>query len=187
MEIYLIRHPRVDIDSGLCYGQSDIGLSENFITEAQHYHQNLPTDFDIIFSSPLKRCLQLAKKLDRGEIKTDARLMEINFGSWELKNWNDIPQKEIENWSKDFINYKPGGGENLKEFHRRVLEFIAELNQTKAEKVLIVSHAGVIRCFWQYILDIPLENIMKIPIDYGEIFRIELHDKVTYQRILQKK
>ena len=34
MEIYLIRHPVVNIDPGICYGQTDVGVSDDSLGAA---------------------------------------------------------------------------------------------------------------------------------------------------------
>jgi alpha-ribazole phosphatase len=59
VDIYLIRHTQTDTPKGLCYGQSDVPLLENFFDDARDVLTKLPT-CDIIFSSPLSRCTRLA-------------------------------------------------------------------------------------------------------------------------------
>ena len=51
---------------------------------------------------------------------------------------------------------------------------INELRTSKSEKVLIITHSGVIRCIWAYLLEIPLKNIFKIPVGFHEHFKINL-------------
>lgn len=33
MKLYLVRHTRVDVPSGICYGQTDVPLADSFETE----------------------------------------------------------------------------------------------------------------------------------------------------------
>ncbi|NJL77227.1 MAG: hypothetical protein HC892_21620 [Saprospiraceae bacterium] len=54
-------------------------------------------------------------------------------------------------------------------------------------KVLIITHAGVIRCLWAYLLDIPLQNIFKIPVGYNEIFVCKLGKERMYDSIKMAK
>lgn len=49
-----------------------------------------------------------------------------------------------------------------------------ELRNAQYEKVLIVAHGGIIRLMWCYLLQIPIKNAFKIPVNYGEIFQFNL-------------
>lgn len=182
MELYIIRHSPVELEKGICYGQSDIDVNELFDEYVKLYQQKLPKEFDLTYSSPLKRCKKLAEKLSRGEIKLDARLMEMNFGDWELKSWNAIPFEESNHWMENFDITAPPNGESMTQLFQRIAAFYNELKMAKADKVLIVTHAGSIRCFWALLLDIPLKNCFKIPIDFGEVLVIN----TTYDSIIQK-
>lgn len=174
MEIHLIRHTAVDNPENLCYGFAEIPLRENYLQDFQNI--NLDNDFDLVVSSPLQRCCLLADYFNFG-YKTDERLREMNFGNWELKKWTAIPEEEIAPWYKDFVNVKTAGGENLLEMQTRVLSFWNELVQKKeTNKVLIVTHAGVIRLILQAILQFPLENMFNIQIDYGKKIILEVNE-----------
>lgn len=100
--------------------------------------------------------------------------MEINFGKWEGKKWNDINQEELQKWMEDFVNIPAPEGENLSELYLRVSGFMDILRSKDFRKVLLITHAGVIRCLWAYLLEIPLFNIFKIPVAYGEVFAFSL-------------
>ena len=86
MDVYCIRHTSVDIKEGICYGQSDIKLKNTYITEKNEVQKKLNAlEFDIILSSPLYRCRKLSMDIfPSNEIIFDSRLMEINFGNWEI-------------------------------------------------------------------------------------------------------
>ncbi|AZB01929.1 alpha-ribazole phosphatase [Chryseobacterium joostei] len=166
MEIHLIRHTAVENPENLCYGFAEMPLRSNYSEDFKHL--NLDKDFDLLISSPARRCCLLADYF-KFDYATDDRLREMNFGNWELKKWTEIPEEEINPWYKDFINIKASGGENLLEMQTRVLSFWNELLVEKdADKVLIIAHAGVIRLILQNILQFPLENMFSIQIDYGK-------------------
>lgn len=174
MEIHLIRHTTVELEKGICYGQSDVGLAATFFAESTQIQSKLDGEYDCVFSSSLIRCTQLAEQLNLGKIQTDDRLKEINFGKWELKAWNAIDQKEIALWHDSIVGYKLHGGESLFDLQQRVHAFINDLKNNDYKKVLIVSHAGVLRLFYQYILDFPLQNTMKYPIQFGQVHKMHL-------------
>jgi alpha-ribazole phosphatase len=139
---------------------------------------DIDKDYDVIISSPSQRCRLLADyfKLD---YQTDERLREMNFGNWEMKKWTDIPEEEIKPWYKDFINVKAAGGENLVEMQARVFSFWNELIQKNdINKILIITHAGVIRLVLQTVLQFPLENMFNIQIDYGKKIIINVNEGI---------
>lgn len=166
MEIHLIRHTAVENPENLCYGFAEMLLRKNYLQDFNEVQ--VSKDYDFIVSSPSQRCSLLADYF-KFDYKTDERLREMNFGNWELKKWTEIPEEQINPWYKDFIRVKASGGENLLEMQTRVLSFWNELIQKKdADKVLIITHAGVIRLILQAVLQFPLENMFNIQIDYGK-------------------
>ena len=187
MEIHVIRHTQVAISKDTCYGQSEVPLANSFADEVQYFKENLPKDFTIVYHSPLSRCALLADALGFRENIAETNLMEMNFGEWEGKKWDDINQDELNIWMQDFVFQKPPNGENLAEMFARISHFLNLLRTKEYDKVLIVTHAGVIRCIWAYLLAIPLENIFKIPVDYQEIFTFNLSKKANFDSIKRKK
>ena len=97
MEVILIRHTSVDVPPGVCYGQTDVPLKPTFEQEAAITQENLKNylPFDHVYTSPLTRCVRLASYCGYPDAERDKRIMEINFGSWEMKpfdrNDDEIP------------------------------------------------------------------------------------------------
>lgn len=187
MEVYVIRHTPVATGKDTCYGQTDVPLADTFSEDAEHFKKKLPTDFDAVYCSPLQRCKDLVTTLNFNNISFDNALMEMNFGDWENKKWNDIDQDELNIWMTDFVKVKTPGGENLIELFDRVKSFVDNLKLQPFKKVLLITHAGVIRCIWAYLLEIPLQNIFKIPVGHNEIFICKLTDKIITDSIRQTK
>ncbi|WP_406683132.1 alpha-ribazole phosphatase [Seonamhaeicola sp. MEBiC1930] len=177
MEIYLVRHTTPKIEKGICYGQADLDLTHTWKTEFKEVKTKLPSSNDIkIISSPLRRCALLAQNLGK-DLTLDDRLKELNFGDWELKEWNFIPEKEINPWMKDFVNVQTPNGESYTQLASRVFSLAEEVIASKEfKKVIIVSHAGPIRAILAKILNIPLKNSFKIKIEYGDVFFITKED-----------
>lgn len=183
MEVYIIRHTPVAVGKDTCYGQSNVTLADTFLQDVTQFKDQLPKDFDVVFCSPLDRCKALTLQLEFENIQYCDALMEMNFGDWENKNWNDINQDELNNWMSDFVNIKIPNGENLIELFERVKQFLDNLRLQNHKKVLLVTHAGVIRCIWAYLLEIPLQNIFKIPCDHGQIITVNLATDNKYDSI----
>jgi alpha-ribazole phosphatase len=178
MEIYLVRHTETTCEKGICYGQSDVDLAEPFDTIFEGIVSQLPQEA-IIFSSPLKRCMLLAKYI-QNQIKTisyqeDERLMEMNFGDWELKNWNDINPQQLNPWMEDFVNIQVSNGESFVELHERVGDFLSkDLPKEITAPIIIVAHAGVIRSILCHQSSLPLKDAFQNKVSFGEVIKITL-------------
>lgn len=146
MRLHLIRHPKPNIETGICYGQLDISAKIE-MAEVARLQAELPPGLPV-YSSPLRRCRQLAEQLHPQPI-LDARLAEMNFGDWEGRPWDAISRHELDAWAGDIAGYAPPGGESPAALQARALDFVAGLTVPEA---VVVTHAGVIRTLlahWQ--------------------------------------
>ena len=187
MEIYLIRHTKPDCYTGICYGQADIEISgtEEELNSIKNKLTN--TKKAIYYTSPLKRCLKLAEYLGNSKFISDRRIMEINFGDWELKKWTLIEDQEIfQNWRNNFVEVSCPNGESFLDLYQRSIEFFEEIIKKDHQEVAIVTHAGVIRCILSYILEIPLKKVPNLQIDYGGVSKIKILDYVTKVEYINK-
>ena len=173
MEIYLIRHTTPDIAKEICYGQSDIGLVGSFPEESQRILQELPASVDKVFTSPLKRCVQLAQLISGSGLEQIWQLQEMDFGDWELKPWSDIPRAELDPWMADFVNHQVPKGESMRLLADRVIAWYSKIKSSKLEKIAIVTHAGPIRIILSEVNQTPFEEAFeRYPVSYGEVIRI---------------
>lgn len=148
MRLYLVRHPPPEIASGICYGSSDLAVSRDERERALcALAPRLPRGVPVL-SSPLRRCGDLAgalaATLGSPPVIHDSRLAEMHFGDWEMRAWDDIARTEIDAWAADLSGYRPGGGESLLQFARRVQAVHEELKNRRRD-TLVVCHAGTIR------------------------------------------
>ncbi len=174
MEVYLVRHTAVSVASGVCYGQSEVMLRPEFREDIRDVMKKLPAGFDAVYSSPSSRCQQLASYPGNTQVILDKRLMEMNFGHWEMKKWNEIPEGELLPWTQDFIRHRPPGGESFLSLELRVHAFIRDLLDTDYKRVLIVTHSGPIRHFVRYVLGFPAENFFRITVTAGQAVRLRI-------------
>ena len=175
MEIYLIRHTSVDVPPQTCYGQTDVPLKESFQEEAKKVAQNLEgVTFDKVFTSPLSRCVHLANYCGYAHAERDARIMEMDFGEWEMKHYDEIRDPRLQEWYKDFMKVSVPGGESFKDQFRRVSEFFNELRAQSFNRVGIFAHGGVLICAQVYAGAVALEDAFSSITPYGGIIKIQL-------------
>jgi alpha-ribazole phosphatase len=150
--LWLVRHAQPCIAPGVCYGALDVpadakATGQSAVTLAMA----LPSNARVI-TSPLQRCEQLAQALcgERPDLtyRTDARLVEMNFGEWEGVPWADIPRAALDAWTADFENHRFGGVESANEVLSRVAAVWRETQACMAGEggtTIWITHAGVIR------------------------------------------
>ncbi|MBK7054921.1 MAG: alpha-ribazole phosphatase [Leptospiraceae bacterium] len=174
MEIYLVRHTKVSIAENTCYGNSDIGLAESFLREAEVVKSKIPNLENLVcYSSPLTRCKFLSEELNCKEIRLDPRLKELNFGDWELNTWDSIGKQAFDAWHLDFVNNRTPDGESYFELYTRAVSFWQEITNKK-DSLILITHGGVIRALLAHILGMPLENSFRIKVDYGSASKVIL-------------
>ncbi len=188
MEIFLVRHTSVNVPKSVCYGQTDVGLADTFLSESEQtinqLSKQLHSDFQIV-SSPLSRCFSLAKVLQKQfpniDIEQDDRLMEMDFGDWEMQTWDEIPRESSEPWMNDFVNMPAPNGESFLALSERLNQFLAEKIslQKTIPQIVIMAHGGIIRAALSYFAGLPLENAFKFDIKYGSITKISVKGNFT--------
>lgn len=147
--IYIVRHGQTDWNKeGRNQGRTDIDINENGKQAAEEVKEKLKDiNFDIVFSSPLKRAYHTAQIITDHKIITDERLIERCNGTLEGKLKNE--------YQVDFSDVKETrfGIEPLLDFQSRINNFLEEILEKYPNKnILIVTHAGVsiyIKCFFE--------------------------------------
>jgi len=178
MKIIAIRHTRVDVPSGVCYGQSDVSLAKTYDEEKAAVKAQADWyQYDAVYCSPLTRCRRLAEDLfPRETIVFDDRLMELNFGSWEMQKWNDIDDSpEAQAWFADFVRVRTPNGESFQDQINRTKDILDELRQLPFQSVAIVAHGGILRALDCLINGTSPLDAFQNKVDYGQVleFRIE--------------
>jgi alpha-ribazole phosphatase len=148
MKLTLVRHTRVAVAPGTCYGRSDVPVAASFSEEFTQLRTRLSWAPTVIWSSPATRCLQLAQAwaAPHTALHVDARLQELHFGEWEGKRWDDFDSLTSRAWALDPWNLRPPGGETAHEMWLRIGSLRDQAHRLEADaRLLVVTHAGVIR------------------------------------------
>lgn len=150
MRLWLLRHARVTLEPGLCYGASDVPADPQLtVAAAQHWAPQLPEGAHWRVSG-LARARQLAQAIlslrpTLPEALPDTRLNEMDFGQWELQPWDAIPRQAFDAWMADFAQHRFGGVESTQMLLDRVGRALHDQRASGSGDAVWVTHAGVIR------------------------------------------
>ena len=168
---YLVRHGANDwIPRGLAGRAAGTHLNAKGHAQSKALAAHLVSaGINLIISSPLERALQTAKPLaDKlsTSISTDDSLLEINFGDWTGKTWEEL--RELEGW-KTFNRFRTGtripNGELMIEAQHRVICLIEKLNRKHSGKTIaLFTHGDVIRAALTYYLGMPMDFFQRLEI-----------------------
>lgn len=180
MDIIMVRHTRVGVPKGTCYGWSDVPVADTFEQEASHTKARLDAIFsdgkpDKVFSSPLTRARKLAAYCGFDTPQLDERLKEMNMGDWEMQKFDEIEDTNLQQWYDDFMHVRCTNGESFPMLYARVASFLDELQTMPYRKVAVFAHGGVLICAGIYGGLFGEEGCFKHLADYGGIERITIH------------
>lgn len=178
MDIFLIRHTTPRVNPGICYGQTDLDVADSFHQEAASVRDRLSAcgSNPMAYSSPLIRCRKLANYCGFDAPVLDARLMEKNFGTWEMKPWDAIRGPEAERWYKNWTEVAPPGGESLMQQYERMAAFLDELKvqHTNQRPIFIFTHGGIQTLAGVYAGLYPMVECFDNTLPYGSILPLSL-------------
>lgn len=147
MEVYLIRHTRVNLPEPTCYGQTDIDVCASFPEEAEQTKQNLHNiSFDQVYCSPFQRAAKLAAYCGFPDAQRDDRLKEMNMGKMEMVPFRQIPPADIDDWYTRFMQIQMPEGETTIDVYNRMKDFFGELRKKPFKRVAVFYHGCAILC-----------------------------------------
>lgn len=182
MNLILIRHGQSEWNAlNQFTGWKDPDLTAKGIEEARNAGMiinNLNINFDLVFTSALKRAQNTAEIILEGinqplsTIKNQA-LNERNYGDLAGLNKDDARKRwgdeQVHIWRRSY-DVPPPGGESLKDTGERVLPFFMKeiLPQVcKGKNVLVAAHGNSLRSLIKFLDNISDENIVKLEIPTG--------------------
>lgn len=173
--LLLIRHPEVAaMYHGVCYGRSDVELSPTAQQACHEIAENVARwRVTSVIHSGLQRTWLLAECIGRrlGLRPTcEAALRERDFGSWEMRTWDDIYDDcgdEMSKMTSDPNNFRPGGGETTSEFSERVWRWSQAWNGGGI--TVAVAHGGTIAALLGRQRSLPVSQWPSLIPAYGEM------------------
>ncbi|MFC0397774.1 alpha-ribazole phosphatase family protein [Paraburkholderia rhizosphaerae] len=184
MDVVLIRHPAVNVDAGVCYGDSDVPLAAGPDVSAEALAVRLATlqvpAPRVVLTSPLTRCATVAASLAANfgcSVSSDDSLKEMHFGTWELQRWDDIDRALLDAWAEDFEGARVHGGESVAQFVSRVRTWFDVFEQTRElSPAYVVTHAGVMRVIAALTLGLGIDACLPWVLDSGALVWLRRND-----------
>ena len=177
MEIYFIRHTSVAVPKGTCYGKTDVELSDTFEQEASITWKTIEgVTFDKVYTSPLTRAVKLASFCGFPYAEKDARLMELDFGEWEMKNYDQLYQSDPRFlvWSNNYLTEHTPGGECVMDQYQRVQDFIQDAKSLGFKRIAAFCHGGILALALVIAGKVKLENAFNNVPPYGSVIQVEV-------------
>lgn len=158
MTIYIVRHGRTEANaSGLLLGRADPELDDTGRAQARAIAEAVPDDARVV-SSPLRRCRATAEAIGP-TVEIDERLIELDYGRFDLKPLADIGADTWARWRSD-PDFRPPDGETLRELGERVgtcLDDLAARSIDEDRDVVVVSHVSPIKAAMAWALGCPID------------------------------
>ncbi|UVJ42888.1 alpha-ribazole phosphatase family protein [Pseudomonas sp. LS1212] len=184
LHLDLLRHGETELGGGL-RGSLDDALTETGWAQMRAaVEQGGP--WDRLISSPLQRCALFAQELAERlalPLQLDKDLQELHFGDWEGRSAADLmltDERGLGLFWADPYGFTPPQGEPVADFSARVLAAVERLQRTFAgERVLLISHGGVMRLLLARARGLPREQLLQVEVGYGSLFHLRVGEHCT--------
>ena len=179
MILDLLRHGETELGGGfrgsLDDALTDVGWAQMHAAVAE------AGPWDRVVSSPLQRCARFAEVLAEGlglPLTLEPGFQELHFGDWEGRSALDLMQDheaELGQFWADPYGFTPSGGEPVAAFAERVSAALQRLQMSYAgERVLLVTHGGVMRLLLARARGLPKEQLLQVQVGHGALHRVHV-------------
>ena len=179
LHLDLLRHGETELGGGLRGSLDDALTAKGW--EQMRAAVVAQGPWDRVISSPLQRCARFAEELGAQlevPVSLEKDLQELHFGAWEGQSAAALMETDAEAlglfWA-DPYSFTPPEGEPVCDFSERVLGAVARLHQAYAgERVLLVSHGGVMRLLLARARGLPREQLLNVEVGHGALFSLHV-------------
>ena len=162
MKIWLARHGQTDFNkTHLMQGHTDKPLNETGMEQARAMRKKIlaahpDLHFDAVYASPLNRAQvtgSLLSDVPEDQLIIDDRLIEVDFGKYELKPYGSMGFAMTLYWLLPEIIPAPRTVEPVRSMVERSSSFLSELEKKDYDNVLVACHGGILRALFGYMED----------------------------------
>ncbi|WP_347901471.1 alpha-ribazole phosphatase family protein [Pseudomonas purpurea] len=180
LRLDLLRHGETELGGGLRGSLDDALTAKGWKQMRGAVMAKGP--WDRVVSSPLQRCARFAEELAEQlgvPVQLERDLQELHFGAWEGQSAAALMETDAEAlglfWA-DPYGFTPPDGEPVIAFSARVLAAVERLHQAYAgERLLLVSHGGVMRLLLAQARGLPREQLLNVEVAHGALFSLQVH------------
>jgi alpha-ribazole phosphatase len=196
LQIDLLRHGETTLSHTL-RGHLDDDLTEQGWLQMQstiQQYMTTPVDWDVIISSPLRRCRCFAEHLAdqlRLPMRVNEHIKEMYFGDWEGISTQAIYEAEPEqlaNFWQFPTQYHAPNGESLIQFQQRIFigfeQIYTQIQAQNGQKALVITHGGVIKLLTCLAQQQNLDDLLKMPAELGKLYSFSLskyHEQMQFE------
>jgi len=189
LRLDLLRHGETELGGGL-RGSLDDALTEKGWAQMREAVIG-QGPWNRLVSSPLQRCARFAEALSAQRdlpVSLDKNLQELHFGAWEGQSAAALMETDAEAlglfWA-DPYGFTPPQGEPVSDFSARVLAAVMRLHAAYAgERVLLVSHGGVMRLLLARARGLPREQLLNVEVGHGALFSLIVEADGSLREVL---
>ena len=179
-QLSLARHAQSRSQSdGLLLGKSDVPLGDLGERQADALGVALRRlSPERCFCSPLARARQTMERSNLAAVIEDD-LREVDFGRWEGRTFEEIAASEgdaVERWAAFDPQFAFPEGEGLADFFSRAGRVADRLAADPAQRVLAVTHGGVIRAMICHLLGLDQRHSVLFDVKPASLTTMALHD-----------
>ena len=196
LQIDLLRHGETTLSHTL-RGHLDDDLTEQGWLQMQstiQQYMTTPVDWDVIISSPLRRCHCFAEHLANQlglPMRVNEHIKEMYFGDWEGISTQAIYEAEPEqlaNFWQFPTQYHAPNGESLIQFQQRIFigfeQIYTQIQAQNGQKALVITHGGVIKLLTCLAQQQNLDDLLKMPAELGKLYSFSLskyHEQMQFE------
>ena len=185
-KILLIRHAATDaVGKKLSGRMPGVHLNDEGLMQAQVLAKRLEElTIDFIYSSPLERAVETATPIAisrNSEIITSTDFLEINFGEWTNKSFEELKNNSIFQLFNSFRSSTPiPGGESIIEAQTRMITGLQRLtSQHQNVTIAVISHSDMIKATIAYYAGIHIDMMQRIEISPASVSVIEIYEEIS--------
>ena len=179
--LFFVRHGKTEWNGQYRFqGKSDIPLNEEGRLQAQSLASRLSGWSGVrILTSPLSRALETSAIIAAacGAVaEPQEGLSEMGFGAWEGRSIFETETSDpqaFREWKNNPFKFVPPGGEGFPEIQCRLLPVLDEALSSVQERILLISHGGIIRAALSLLLDLSQESVWRMKLSNCSVTAVE--------------
>lgn len=179
---FLVRHASHDLVNRVLVGRQDVFLPASGHVEAQRLASYFARfGVGLVQSSPRARAAQTARPIaERAGVgcETIDALDEIDLGGWTGCSFAELEDDpDWRRWNSDRLRTRAPGGETMLEVQVRLIRHLQDIRSRRPDaRVVLVSHADVIKSALLYYLGVGLNGHTRIEISPAAVSTLAIGD-----------